>query len=123
MVGGRGLVEEHAEALRLVAGQRPRMCDTSRARSFESTWAVCCGFISSLMSNVCNADFNCSLGDWIPNPDFYPHGMKPVADAAHAAGMRMMLWFEVERACNGSHLASVRLPLEAFARVCASEHT
>ena len=94
------------------------MCATSR---FESTWG--CLLRPSLTSNFLCADFNCSLGDWIPNPAFYPHGMKPVADAAHAAGMRMMLWFEVERACNGSHLASVRLPREAFAQACASEHT
>ena len=93
------------------------MCATSR---FESTWGCLYGF--SDVYSLC-ADFNCSLGDWIPNPAFYPHGMKPVADAAHAAGMRMMLWFEVERACNGSHLASVRLSLEAFAQACASEHT
>ena len=38
--------------------------------------------------------YNCSLGDWAPDPQLYPDGLKPVADAVHAAGLRMMLWFE-----------------------------
>ena len=34
----------------------------------------------------------------MPVPDYFPGGtMKPVSDAAHAAGMDFMLWFEPER--------------------------
>ena len=34
---------------------------------------------------------------WMPVPYQFPNGMKPVADAAHHAGMDFMLWFEPER--------------------------
>jgi alpha-galactosidase len=42
------------------------------------------------------------VGDWRPNPAVHPHGLKPVSEAAHAAGMRFLLWFEVERAIETS---------------------
>ena len=37
------------------------------------------------------------MGSWQPDPDRFPNGMKPVADAAHARGMKFLLWFEPER--------------------------
>ncbi|MHB9037969.1 MAG: alpha-galactosidase [Armatimonadota bacterium] len=37
------------------------------------------------------------VGTWDPDPERYPNGMKPVADAAHKAGMKFLLWFEPER--------------------------
>jgi len=42
------------------------------------------------------------VGDWRPNPIVHPDGLKPVSDAAHAAGMKFLLWFEVERAIESS---------------------
>jgi alpha-galactosidase len=36
----------------------------------------------------------------------YPHGIRPVADAAHGAGLHLMMWFEAERVCNGTRLAA-----------------
>jgi alpha-galactosidase len=42
------------------------------------------------------------VGDWRPNPAVHPNGLKPVSDAAHAAGMKFLLWFEVERAIETS---------------------
>jgi alpha-galactosidase len=36
-------------------------------------------------------------GNWYPDPARYPHGMKPVADAAHTNGMKFLLWFDLER--------------------------
>ena len=42
------------------------------------------------------------MGDWRPNPVVHPNGLKPVSDAAHAAGMKFLLWFEVERAIETS---------------------
>ncbi|UCH36644.1 MAG: alpha-galactosidase [Armatimonadota bacterium] len=36
-------------------------------------------------------------GTWEPDPVKYPRGMKPVGDAAHAAGLGYLLWFEPER--------------------------
>jgi alpha-galactosidase len=42
------------------------------------------------------------VGDWRPNAIVHPDGLKPVSDAAHAAGMKFLLWFEVERAIESS---------------------
>ena len=42
------------------------------------------------------------VGDWRPNPAVHPNGLKPVSDAAHSAGMRVLLWFEIERAIETS---------------------
>ncbi|MGV9249340.1 alpha-galactosidase [Streptomyces sp. NPDC003710] len=36
------------------------------------------------------------LGDWIPNPDRFPGGLKPLADDVHALGMRFGIWVEPE---------------------------
>ncbi|MEU8874335.1 alpha-galactosidase [Streptomyces javensis] len=36
------------------------------------------------------------LGDWTPNPDRFPHGLKPLADQVHALGMRFGVWVEPE---------------------------
>ncbi|TMU90096.1 alpha-galactosidase [Streptomyces sp. DASNCL29] len=36
------------------------------------------------------------LGDWTPNPDRFPHGLKPLADEVHALGMRFGIWVEPE---------------------------
>lgn len=32
-------------------------------------------------------------GTWDPHPSRFPNGMKPVSDAAHAAGMKFLVWF------------------------------
>jgi len=36
-------------------------------------------------------------GTWEPDPAKYPRGLKLVGDAAHAAGLGYLLWFEPER--------------------------
>ena len=36
------------------------------------------------------------LGDWAPNPDRFPNGLKPLADYVHALGMRFGIWVEPE---------------------------
>ncbi|MGW1894647.1 alpha-galactosidase [Streptomyces sp. NPDC002004] len=36
------------------------------------------------------------LGDWTPNPDRFPGGLEPLADAVHALGMQFGLWVEPE---------------------------
>lgn len=40
-------------------------------------------------------------GSWVPKREF-PHGLKPVADAAHARGLRFLLWFDPEGVAPGS---------------------
>ncbi len=32
------------------------------------------------------------LGDWTPNPDRFPQGLKPLADDVHALGMQFGIW-------------------------------
>ncbi|MES2355306.1 MAG: alpha-galactosidase [Pseudomonadota bacterium] len=38
-----------------------------------------------------------SVGNFDPDPIRFPNGLKPVADAAHANGLKFLLWFEPER--------------------------
>ena len=52
--------------------------------------------------NLKSEDWFFHVGDWRPNTAVHPHGLKPVSDAAHAAGMKFLLWFEVERAIEAS---------------------
>jgi alpha-galactosidase len=36
------------------------------------------------------------LGDWYPNPQHFPHGLKPLIDKVHSLGMDFGLWVEPE---------------------------
>ncbi len=38
-------------------------------------------------------------------PDRFPRGLRPIGDAAGAAGMGFLMWFEPERVAPGTHLA------------------
>jgi alpha-galactosidase len=40
-------------------------------------------------------------GDWRVNRLYHPQGLRPVADAAHAAGMKFMPWVDIESASYG----------------------
>ena len=42
------------------------------------------------------------VGSWLPKADAYPDGLRPVGEAAAAAGMRFLLWLEPERVFEGS---------------------
>lgn len=44
-------------------------------------------------------------GTWEPDLTKYPHGLKPIGDAAHAAGIQYLLWFEPERVAKESRIA------------------
>lgn len=41
-------------------------------------------------------DAHAGLGDWTPNPDRFPAGLKPLADDVHALGMQFGIWVEPE---------------------------
>jgi alpha-galactosidase len=45
-----------------------------------------------------------NTGTWEPDARRFPHGLRPVSDAAHAKGMKVILWFEPERVTAGSWL-------------------
>jgi len=34
------------------------------------------------------------VGDWYPSPTKFPHGLAPIADAAHKAGLRFGIWVD-----------------------------
>jgi alpha-galactosidase len=46
------------------------------------------------------------VGSWIPDPKKFPHGLKPVGDAAHQKGFKFLLWFEPGRVGQGSQIAT-----------------
>ena len=37
-------------------------------------------------------------GTWRPDPERFPDGLRPIADEAHKAGAKFLVWFEPERA-------------------------
>jgi alpha-galactosidase len=43
-----------------------------------------------------------NVGNWTPEKDRFPDGLKPVSDAVHAAGAKFMVWFEPERVRKGT---------------------
>ncbi|SEP58650.1 alpha-galactosidase [Streptomyces sp. yr375] len=44
------------------------------------------------------------LGDWRPNPDRFPNGLKPLADQVHGLGMQFGIWVEPEMVNPDSEL-------------------
>ncbi|MCX6030734.1 MAG: alpha-galactosidase [Chloroflexi bacterium] len=44
------------------------------------------------------------VGSWFPNPAAYPNGLRPVGEAAKAAGLGFLLWIEPERAFEGTEM-------------------
>lgn len=47
---------------------------------------------------------NCSLGDWVCNPDKLPHGLKGLGDKLNEIGIQFGLWFEPEMVSPDSDL-------------------
>ena len=39
-----------------------------------------------------------AVGNWKPDPKRFPDGIAPIADVAHEAGCKLLLWYEPERA-------------------------
>jgi alpha-galactosidase len=46
-----------------------------------------------------------NTGTWEPDPKRFPRGMAPVAEAAHARGVKTIVWFEPERVTGLTWLA------------------
>ena len=44
------------------------------------------------------------LGDWTPNPEKFPNGLKPVIDFTHENGLKFGLWFEPEMVIEDSNV-------------------
>jgi len=45
-----------------------------------------------------------NTGTWDVDPGRFPHGFTPVSEAAHARGVKIIVWFEPERVTSGSWL-------------------
>jgi len=45
------------------------------------------------------------VGSWVVNREKFPHGLRPISDAARKAGMKFLLWFEPERVRKTSRIA------------------
>lgn len=41
-------------------------------------------------------------GNWEPRKDLYPDGFRPISEALHRAGRKLLLWFEPERVAPGT---------------------
>ena len=49
----------------------------------------------------CDYQWN-KTGNWYPNPENFPRGLKPIGDKCKAVGMEFLLWFEPERIRQGT---------------------
>jgi alpha-galactosidase len=52
-----------------------------------------------------SSDWASTVGNWRVNQWAHPGGFRPVTDAVHAAGMKFLLWFEMERVMPDTPLA------------------
>jgi alpha-galactosidase len=62
----------------------------------DAGWYEGCGW------NRENGSWWQNVGNWTPDRERFPDGLRPVADAAHQAGARFMVWFEPERVRPGT---------------------
>jgi len=53
-----------------------------------------------------NGEWWDTIGTWTPDPVRFPKGLRPIADAAHATGVKFVLWYEPERVTPNSWLAA-----------------
>lgn len=71
---------------------------TAAALGLEAFWVDACWYGDTPMW----AD---QVGNWNVRREAFPRGLRPISDAAHAAGMEFVLWIEPERARSGTRLA------------------
>lgn len=55
--------------------------------------------------DVADEDWYGVVGNWEVNTVPHPDGLRPISDAAHEAGLKFLLWFEIERAVAGTPVA------------------
>lgn len=64
----------------------------------DAGWYTGCGWDKK------NGGWWQNVGNWTVDKERFPNGLKPVADAVHAAGSKFMVWFEPERVSPGTQL-------------------
>ncbi|MCL5098875.1 MAG: NPCBM/NEW2 domain-containing protein [Candidatus Omnitrophica bacterium] len=50
------------------------------------------------------------IGNWFPRKDHFPHGLRPLGDAAHKLGLKFIVWFEPERVVGTNTLIAREHP-------------
>lgn len=63
---------------------------------FESLWLDAAWFVGGFPHGV---------GNWFCKPKEFPRGLKPVAEACHAEGLKFIVWFEPERVAPNTQIA------------------
>ena len=53
-------------------------------------------------ANVFNSNWGALVGDWFPNPGYFPEGLGPVGQALKEMGLGFLLWLEPERVFKGT---------------------
>jgi alpha-galactosidase len=88
---------EHLERLKVYAREK---------LAYEYYWmdAGWYGPEDSFSPDEFKGDWWKHVGNWEVNPKAHPRGLRPIADAARNAGMKLLLWVEPERAVNGTPL-------------------
>ena len=78
----------------------------SKGLAYEDLW-IDAGWYGNSMKcdDAYTGDWGRWTGDWVPNARIHPKGLEDVRDAAKAAGMGIMLWFEPERVVPSSDFA------------------
>lgn len=51
-------------------------------------------------------NYGLPLATITPDPKRFPHGLRPISDAARQAGMKFLVWFEPERVAPKTYIAS-----------------
>jgi alpha-galactosidase len=64
----------------------------------DAGWYTGCGWDKE------GGDWGKNVGNWTVDKERFPNGLKPISDAAHAAGAKFMVWFEPERVHAGTEL-------------------
>lgn len=53
-------------------------------------------------ADAAKSEWCTQVGNWFPNPTYYPGGMAPLGEALQELGIGFLLWHEPERACMGT---------------------
>ncbi|HNW58391.1 MAG TPA: alpha-galactosidase [bacterium] len=64
----------------------------------DAGWYSGCGWENA------EQQWGLTVGNWTIDAERFPHGLKPISDAAHAAGAKFLVWFEPERIYKGTQI-------------------
>ena len=79
------------ESLKAIVRQHRLYDMMPEAFWLDAGWYEGCGW------NKPNGSWWTNVGNWTPDKERFPNGLRPVADAIHEAGSKFMVWFEPER--------------------------